>query len=327
MKLYNTLKKYGLDWFILAIGGVILLAAFFPELGAMESPLNLSKLAGYGVSVIFFFYGVKTSPDKFKHGISNWKMHVVIQLSTFILFPLIILILKPVLEKIAVEHLWLSIFFLAALPSTVSSSVVMVSIARGNVPAAIFNASISSLAGIFITPLWMSLFITSSGSDLETSEIFLKLIYQILIPVLAGSVLHKRLGAFAERYKNELKVLDQTIIILIVFTSFSKSFLGNVFADIEIHIILLLALGMLSFFFFMMMLMKLAGRLLKFNTEDTITVLFCGSKKSLIHGAVISKVLFAGSPILGIILLPIMLYHPLQLLAVSVIAQKFGKRE
>jgi len=305
---------------------MILFASFLPEIGAAEHPVNLSKIAGYGVSVIFFFYGVKTSPEKFKHGISNWKMHIVIQLSTFVLFPLLIISLRPLFSGIAIDNLWLSIFFLAALPSTVSSSVVMVSIARGNVPAAIFNASISSLGGIFITPLWMSVFISASGNEMETSEIFLKLIYQILLPVVLGSLLHKKLGTFAERFKNELKVLDQIIIILIVYTSFCKSFVGNVFADIQLHVILFLALGMIILFFFMMLIMKTASKVLRFNIEDTITVLFCGSKKSLIHGAVMSKVLFAGSPVLGIILLPIMLYHPLQLLFVSIIAQRFGKR-
>lgn len=326
MRLYSFLQKNGLDWFILALGAIIAFASIFPEIGVSEYPVNLSKIAGYGVSVIFFFYGVKTSPEKFKHGIANWKMHVVIQLSTFVLFPVLLIALRPLLLQVPLDNLWISIFFLAALPSTVSSSVVMVSIARGNVPAAIFNASVSSLGGIFVTPLWMSLFISASGTDIDTSQIFMKLIFQILIPVFVGSLFHNVLGNFAERFKNELKILDQLIILLIVYTSFCNSFMDNVFAYIQWHIIVLLALGMIFLLFLMMLFMKLISKMLGFSTEDTITVLFCGSKKSLIHGAVISKVMFAGSPILGILLLPIMLYHPFQLLIVSYIAKKYSNR-
>jgi sodium/bile acid cotransporter 7 len=156
-----TLKKVGLDWFILALGLMIFLAWLWPAPGIVKAPISLGQLAGYGISVIFFFYGLRLSPEQLKAGLGNYKLHTVIQLSTFIFFPVLILAVHPLVKDTSYEMLWLGVFYLAALPSTVSSSVVMVSIAGGNIPAAIFNASISGLIGVFLTPLWMGLFLTA----------------------------------------------------------------------------------------------------------------------------------------------------------------------
>lgn len=324
-RLYLKLTAYGIDWFILALGGLIFFAFLFPSIGTTTKPVNITLISGYGVSVIFFFYGLKLSPSKFKQGISNWKMHILIQITTFVLFPVFLILLKPLFNSTQ-EYLWLSIFYLAALPSTVTSSVVMVSIAGGNIPSAIFNASISSLAGIFISPLWMGLYISSTGIDVETTDIVIKLVFRILIPIIAGSILHKQFGKYAEKYNRQLKLLDQSIILLIVYTSFCKSFADNVFAAMNAVSLSLIGIGAIALFFLSYFALGGISTLLSFSTEDKITVQFCGSKKSLLHGAAISKILFAGSSISGIILLPIMLYHPIQLLLVSIVAKKYSNR-
>src|SRR5690606_19250235 len=131
--------------------------------GAGNSVIPLREVAQVGESVIFFFYGLKLNPVQLKAGLSNWRLHFLDHITTFIIFPVIILVLHKFLPDIT-ENFWTGIFYLAALPSTVSSSVVMVSIARGNIPAAIFNASISSLLGVFITPIWMDVWISENTS-------------------------------------------------------------------------------------------------------------------------------------------------------------------
>jgi sodium/bile acid cotransporter 7 len=222
--------------------------------------------------------------------------------------------------------LWLGAFYLAALPSTVSSSVVMVSIAGGNLPAAIFNASISSIIGIFITPLWMSFFMESTGGGVEIQDVIIKLCLQILAPVLLGILLHRSLGNFAEKNKVWLRYFDQSIILLIVYTAFSESFSGNMFLEHSLMEIITLAAIMLGFFLLMFGVMQLLARLLKLNREDRITVVFCGSKKSLVQGAVMGRVLFPDPAVLGIMLLPLMLYHALQLTAGSIIAERLARK-
>jgi sodium/bile acid cotransporter 7 len=202
----------------------------------------------------------------------------------------------------------------------VSSSVVMVSIAGGNVPAAIFNASISSIIGIFVTPLWMSLYSQGEG-DIALIDVIIKLCLQVLLPVIVGLLLHNKLGSWAEKNKGWLRKLDQLTILLIVFTAFSESFLEKMFDGFTALEIGLLSVAMVSFFLIMALLMHLLSSALRFPREDRITVIFCGSKKSIVQGAVMGKVLFGQGVSLGIVLLPLMLYHALQLMAGSILAQ------
>jgi sodium/bile acid cotransporter 7 len=199
----------------------------------------------------------------------------------------------------------------------------MVSIAGGNIPAAIFNASVSSLAGVFITPLWMSPFFSDAiGIDAASlRSIIGKLTLQALLPVVVGMAFNRRWGAFAEKHKRALRLFDQSIILLIVYTSFCASFAHRVFDGFSRVAIAGCAVGMAALFFVVFGAVGLACRRLKMNREDTITAQFCGSKKSLVHGAAMSKVIFAGYGSIGVILLPVMLYHILQLIIVSAIAK------
>ncbi len=320
------LSRLGLDWFLLAIIAMVLLGKYLPGPGLITEPVSLEELAGYGVSGIFFFYGLKLSPEKLKNGLSNWKIHVAVQLTTFLLFPLLILVIKPLFSSPEMKDLWLGIFYLAALPSTVSSSVVMVSIARGNIPAAIFNASISSLIGIFMTPLWVGFFIAADTGGLDFSDVIIKLCIQVLVPLIAGMLLNSRYGTYAERYKTPLKIFDQVVILIIIYTSFCKSFALDLFRDLSTGEIIALGGGLLLLFFVVIFITGLLGKWMGLEYADQITLMFCGSKKSLVHGTVMSKVLFAGSTAAGVVLLPLMLYHALQLIAASVMAQRFEKQ-
>ncbi|HZG26707.1 MAG TPA: bile acid:sodium symporter family protein [Chitinophagaceae bacterium] len=320
-------KKAGLDGFILGLLVMVFLAWLWPEGGENNSPLKLDEISSYGVSLIFFFYGLRLNLENLKAGLSKWRVHLTVHSTTFILFPVLVLVARYFLENDENHLLWLGIFFLASLPSTVSSSVVMVSIAGGNMPAAIFNASISSFIGIFITPLWMSLVLTTSTGDFDMRSIVFKLILQVLVPVVAGILLHGRLGGFAEKHRKTLRYFDQSIILLIVYTSFCESFARKMFSGYTFLNILILCLCMIGLFFLVYMIVRAITRILHFNREDTITALFCGSKKSLVHGTVMSKVLFPASDIVGIVLLPLMLYHALQLVAASIIAQAMARNQ
>ncbi len=313
-------RKFGLDGFLASLLFVILLAYCFPGPGTKDSPYQLAPIATFGVSVIFFFYGLRLSPAKLRDGLSNWRLHLLIHSATFLIFPLIALLVRPFFG--GDEMLWLGIFFLCILPSTVSSSVVMVGLAGGNLPAAIFNASISSLLGVFITPVWLGLVIRHTAIDLDLSSVILTLMVQVLLPVTLGMLLHGLLGKFAEKHKNRTRLFDQFTILLIVYTSFSESFAGELFSPFEILDLAGLAIGMCALFGSVYFLLIFLSGLLGFSRADKITATFCGSKKSLVQGAVMAQVLFAGVPEAGIILLPIMIYHSLQLIIVGILAQK-----
>ena len=321
------MKKIGIDGFLIGIVVAIFLAYFFPQAGLMQKPFSLEDVAEIGIALIFFFYGLKLSFTDLKSGLSNWRMHLVIQITTFIYFPLLLLALKPFFLSEHAQQIWLGIFFLSALPSAVSSAVVLVSVAGGNVPAAIFNASLSSLMGIFITPLWVGLVISTTGQPIETSDITTKLVMQVLLPAVLGLLLHNLFGACVIARQNQLKRFDQSVLLTIIYISFCKSFDKHIFNNFQWWELVLLAVGMVVLFFSIRGMVYIVSRILNFNTADRITVLFCGSKKSLMHGTVMAKVLFPASASLGIIVLPLMIYHALQIILSSIIAQRLARKQ
>lgn len=303
----------------------IVAAWLAPSLGAANTLFVPSEIAGWGVSIIFLFYGLKLSPEKLRAGLSNIRLHTVVQLSTFVLFTLLVLGAMLVVPHWRDNYyLWLGIYFLATLPSTVSSSVVMVSIARGNVTAAIFNASISSLIGVALTPLLMSFFISTDTGGAPLQDIILKLVLQVILPVSVGMVLNRYFGAFADRHRTTLRWFDQIVIIAIVYTAFCEGYTSGIFSSVSMTELVVLTIGMTALFFVVYAIIYGLCKWQKFNRQDSITALFCGSKKSLVHGTVMSRVIVADPSMVSILLLPIMIYHALQLVIVSVIAKRMA---
>jgi sodium/bile acid cotransporter 7 len=202
----------------------------------------------------------------------------------------------------------------------------MVSIAKGNIPAAIFNASISGIIGIVVTPLWMGLFVHNSQTDFNFTEIYIKLIVQIILPVVLGVFLQRYLGKFAQKYNSKLTTFDKSIILLIIYKSFAESFEEQIFSTVSLSDLFFLFLAVLVLFFIIFSITRFIAKKLNFNIEDQITAQFCGTKKSLVHGTVFSAILFGNMSTIGIILLPLMLFHAIQILLISIIASKLARR-
>jgi len=321
----SKIKRYLPDRFIGGLLLMIILAWLIPGIGGKDSFFNLKEITRYAIALLFFFYGLRLSPEKLVNDLKNWKLHVTIQSITFVVFPLLVLLFRSFLKGTENEVLWLAVFFLAALPSTVSSSVVMVSIAKGNIPSAIFNASISGVIGIVVTPLWMGLFLGNQAGSFDFGSVIADLFLTILLPVIAGLILHRFWGNWASRNGKKLGMYDKSVILSVVYSSFSDSFLNGIFHGISWLELGVLTGSVIILFFVVFNFTKVVNRLMKFNREDGITVLFCGSKKSLMHGSVMAGVIFAGSSTGSIFLVPIMIYHAFQLFYVSLIAQKLGK--
>lgn len=315
-----------IDNFLVAIVLTVLFARYFSHWGGEKSPLPLGIISSIGVSLIFLFYGLKLSPEKIKTGLTNWKLHVLVQLSTFLLFPIVVLCFYPFALQGGHKNLWIAFLFLAALPSTVSSSVVMVSIARGNLPAAIFNASISGLIGIVITPLWMGFFMQQPSDDYDLQNVYLKLVTEILLPVIAGLLLQKYLGRWAISNGRWLTLFDKSVILLIIFKSFAESFERNLFQSVGLLYFIVVLSGVVGLFCFVYFVIGYLAKKLAFNREDTITAQFCGTKKSLVHGTVFSKIIFDAAMPLGVVLLPLMVFHALQIFIVSIVASRLQKQ-
>lgn len=320
------LEKFKIDSFVIAIALSIVIAYFFPQVGAADSPVPMNFICSIGISFIFFFYGLNLNSDAIRDGLKNWKLHLTVQGSTFLLFPLLVLPFFPLAKDTSYEIIWLGFLFLAALPSTVSSSVVMVSLAGGNLPAAIFNASISGIIGILLTPLWMLPFINQTDVAFDFSSIYLQLITEIVIPLALGLLLRKFLGEWAQRHKRQITLFDKFIILLIIYKSFVHSFEDEIFTSVSFTQMTIMVGIVLVLFILVYALTGWLGRVLKFNYADRITNQFCGTKKSLVHGTVFSEALFGHTSIIGILILPLMVYHAFQILIISIIATKKGRK-
>jgi sodium/bile acid cotransporter 7 len=319
--------KPKLDWFLMGMIIATTLAWLFPEPGAAGGWLYPELLTKGGVALIFFLHGVALSFASLKAGTLRWPLHLVVQTSTFLLFPLLGLGLNVLWSGQVSPELQLGFFYLCALPSTVSSSVAMTGAAKGNVPGALFNATLSSLLGVFLTPLWVAWMLKSSGQSQPLTPVILDLLQWLVLPLAVGQLCRPLLGTWAARNRPQINVADRVTILLLVYTSFCDSFKQGIWTHHGWGTLLLVMLGALGLFVVAMALMGFASRALNFSREDRIAAMFCGSKKTLASGVPMARLIFGAHPAIGVILLPIMIYHPLQLVICGVLAKRWGDQE
>ena len=286
---------------------------------------NLEAFIDWGIAGIFLLYGLKLNLKEVVKDVSNWKLHLLVQTGTFVLFPLLVLVFYPFFRDTIYFQSWLSVYFLACLPSTVSSSVVMVSIAKGNVTSAIFNASISGLIGILLTPLLMGFFLQTHHSEGNQAEIIQQLLLKVLLPIILGILLNPIFKNIIQKYSKIIAEFDRLIILLIVYESFSKAFIENVFAAAPSLVFVVIAVSVVILFFVVYAILQWISCKLGFSREDAITTTFCGSKKSLVHGSLFVMILGIPEEQKVLFLLPVMIYHSFQLFYVSWLASKISK--
>ncbi|MBL9204766.1 MAG: bile acid:sodium symporter [Opitutaceae bacterium] len=317
--------KFKLDWFLSGMAIAVGLAWLWPEPGARGGSLHPELITKGGVALIFFLHGAALSFAALKAGTLRWPLHLVVQATTFILFPLIGLLTVWLLRNQVSPELRLGIFYLCALPSTVSSSVALTAAAKGNVPAAVFNATLSSLIGVFLTPLWIGLLLKSGGQPMPLGKVILDLVLWLLLPLALGQLCRPLIGAFVTRHKKRIAVVDRLTILMLVYTSFCDSFQQGIWSGQSWGMLVLTVAGAGLLFFVVMMLVGAASDALGFNREDRITAVFCGSKKTLASGVPMAQLIFGSHPGIGLILLPIMIYHPLQLILCGWLAGKWSR--
>lgn len=312
--------------FLFLLVAMVLMAKLIPFKASYNQYFDLSGFIDWGIAGIFLLYGLKLNLKEVVKDVSNWKLHLLIQSGTFIIFPLLVLIFYPFVKDSQYYNIWLSVFFLASLPSTVSSSVVMVSIAKGNVTSAIFNASISGIIGIVMTPLLMSFFLTSNGEGGDQIEIIEQLLLKVLLPIILGILLNPVFKKWVTKYSSIIAEFDRLIILLIVYESFSSAFIENIFASVPSLVFIILALSVVFLFFSVYEMLKFLAKKMNFKSKEIITATFCGSKKSLVHGSLFLLVLGIPDEQKVLFLLPVMVYHSFQLFYVSWLANKIAKR-
>ena len=319
----RRLKK---EWFLVGMVSAVILASLLPEWGRSNGPLHAEKVANLGIGIVFFLHGLGISLQNLKDGLSRWRVHVFVQVSTFAVFPLIWMLAYSMLGSWLPTGLALGFCYLSALPSTISSSVAMTAIARGNVPAAIFNATLSGLLGIVLTPLLVASFAGGEGQTLPFVESVISIARLLLFPLVLGQLLRPLLQAWIQKYKRYTNLIDRWVILILVYTAFCDSVASGLWRENGLDTLALALFGTGLLLVLVLAMSRWLTRHLSFPVEDEIAAVFCGSKKTLASGVPMAKLLFGAHPSLGLILLPIMLYHQLQLLVCSILANRYAKR-
>jgi len=322
--LSSTAHKLAIEPYTVALLGMVVLASFLPASGQVAE--GLGNITTFAIGLLFFLHGAKLSREAIVAGLLHWRLHLLVLASTFVMFPLMGLAIKPLALGLLTPDLYLGILFLCVLPSTVQSSIAFTAMARGNVAAAVCSASASNFLGIFLTPLLVGALIVHGAGEagFGWSQVW-SIVEQLLLPFLAGQLLRPWIGAFIDRHKPVLRYVDQGSILLVVYTAFSESVTEGLWQHVSgatlagllglCALMLAIALGLATW----------TSRRLGFSKEDEITIVFCGSKKSLATGVPMAKVLFAPSA-LGMIILPVMLFHQIQLMVCAVLAQRWARR-
>lgn len=318
-----TRPRFLPDNFTLTLIGVVILASLLPVSGPVA--VGFGWLTNIAIALLFFLHGAKLSRDSIISGAGHWRLHLLVFGLTFVLFPLIGLALKPLLSPLIGDDLYMGMLYLCALPATVQSAIAFTSLARGNIPAAICSAAASSLFGIFLTPLLVTLLLNVQGEGSSTLDAILKISVQLLLPFIAGQIARRWIGAWVARNKNWLRFVDQGSILLVVYGAFSEAVVEGLWHQIPVWQLAGLVVVCCLLLALVLLASALLGKAFGFNQEDRITILFCGSKKSLATGVPMAQVLFAGSTI-GVLILPLMLFHQIQLMVCAVIAQRYANR-
>jgi solute carrier family 10 (sodium/bile acid cotransporter), member 7 len=320
------LKIPGLDPFLMLLIASVALASVLPCRG--EGAVIFGWITNAAITLLFFLHGAKLSREAILAGIGHWRLHLLVAASTFVLFPALGLAIR------AVGHGWIEsrnylldgILFLCVLPSTVQSSIAFTSIARGNVPAAVCSATLSNVGGIFITPVLVGLFMGSlakgghGGVNLHSIE---SIALQLLLPFIVGHLSRPLTTTFLTRHKTLVGRVDRSSILLVVYTAFSAAVVQGLWKRLsagDIALVLVVDSALLAV---ALLLTTLAARLSGFSREDEIAIVFCGSKKSLASGVPMAGVLFPPA-VVGPLIVPLMLFHQIQLMVCAVMARRYA---
>lgn len=317
----GILARFKPDWYLVLIVLMAVAAAVAPARG--EAAVWFGWVTKAAIALVFFLHGSRLSREAMVRGLVHWRLHLLVLACTFALFPLLTLGVVALPAWITPPELATGLIYLGCLPSTIQSSIAFVSVARGDVPAAVASASASNLLGVFLTPLLVGVLLHAQGGISASS--FWSIVVQLLVPFVAGQLLRPWIGDWVKARHGILSKLDRGSVLLVVYTAFSGAVVAGVWAMLSpLDLVRLLAICVVLLAA-VLALTTFAARALGFSKEDEIAIVFCGSKKSLASGAPMAAAIFAPA-VAGVALIPLMIFHQIQLMACAAIAQRYARR-
>ncbi|MBE8595010.1 bile acid:sodium symporter family protein [Xenorhabdus sp. BG5] len=321
----NVLQKLRIDPFLVILIVVVIIASFFPCEG--EAKKWFQHLTTAAIALLFFMHGAKLSRNAILAGIRHWRLHLVIFTSTFILFPILGMGLSFIVPEWMSPTVYMGFLYLCVLPATVQSAIAFTSVAGGNVAAAICSASASSLLGVFLSPLLVGFLIQTheGGVQTDTWKAIKDIVLQLMVPFIAGHLSRPLIASWVEKHKKWVNMTDRSSILLVVYVAFSEAVVEGIWHKIDAYSLLMIGIVCCVLLAIVLLINVYSSRLLGFSKDDEITIVFCGSKKSLANGVPMANVLFP-APMVGVMLLPLMIFHQIQLMVCAVLAQRYAQR-
>jgi sodium/bile acid cotransporter 7 len=316
------MNRFFPDPFIPALLATVVLATLFPASGTTAAWLGTAATAA--VMLLFFLHGVKLPRENLVAALTHWRLHLLILGTTFVLLPLAGAAFNRLWPSLLPANLWAGVLFLCALPSTVQMSIAFTSLAKGNVAASVTSAAASNLLGIALTPLIAGALLHAQGGAVPLSGIW-KVVLQLLLPFVVGHLLHPLLADWAARQKKLISWSDRLTILLSVYSAFSAAVIAGIWSQVPIFTLLTLVAVCATLLTVAMLFTTYGTRFLGMPMIDQRSALYCGSFKSLVSGVPMARVLFPSAE-LGAIILPIMIYHQLQLMFSATIAPRQARR-
>lgn len=320
------LKWLKIDRFLLLLMAVIVLASLLPARGSMNTAFHYLTTAA--IALLFFMHGAKLSREAIKQGLGHWKLHILVFTSTFILFPLLGLGLHFLVPAWLTPTVYMGFLYLCALPATVQSAIAFTSVAGGNVAAAICSASASSILGVFLSPVLITWLMDAQGAHqaMDTAHAIGAILLQLMLPFVLGHLARPWLASWIERHRKLVQATDQSSILLVVYVAFSEAVIEGIWQKVDAQSLLMITVVSCVLLAVVLIINTLTARILGFSHEDEITIVFCGSKKSLANGVPMANVLFPAATV-GVMLLPLMIFHQIQLMVCAVLAQRYAKQQ
>ncbi|PWC20810.1 hypothetical protein DDT52_08875 [Brenneria roseae subsp. roseae] len=317
------LQRLRIDTFLLILVLVVITASFFPCEG--EVKVFFEYLTTAAIALLFFMHGAKLSREAITAGMGHWRLHIVVFASTFVLFPLLGIGMSMLVPVVLTPTLYLGFLYLCALPATVQSAIAYTSMAGGNVAAAICSASASSILGVFLSPILVGLLMHTQGGETDTLHAIGSIIMQLMVPFVIGHLSRPLIAGWVERHRKLINITDRSSILLVVYVAFSEAVVQGIWGQINGWSLLAVVCCSMLLLTIVLIVNTLAARKLGFNTADEITIVFCGSKKSLANGIPMANVLFPAAAV-GAMVLPLMIFHQIQLMVCAALAQRYARR-
>lgn len=312
------------DSFTLTLVATVLLASIFPAKGVFAAVFN--DLTIVAIALLFFMHGAKLSREAILAGSNNWRLHLWVMFSTFIIFPVLGLLFQWWHPVNVSPRIYSGFLYLCILPATVQSAIAFTSLAGGNIAAAVCSASASSLLGIFISPLLVGLLMNVHESVGGSLQQIWRIVMQLLIPFIAGHLLRPLIGGFVERHRKMIGKTDQLSILLVVYSAFSEAVIQGIWHQVGIGSLIFILFFCLVLLTLILLINTYMARWMGFSKADEITIVFCGSKKSLANGIPMANILFPASTV-GIMVLPLMIFHQVQLMVCAVMARRYQRQK